>query len=69
MSWIPLERKCVMSGYRYDLLDTFRGEREAQHSWWEVAEVWSKPWLLAEPLVDLNIGSLPGTRVRDEVIK
>ena len=30
-------------------------EREGpQHSWWEVSEVRSKPWLLAEPLVDLN---------------
>ena len=28
-----------------------------------------KPWLLAEPLVDLNIGSLPGPRLQDEVIK
>ena len=35
----------------------------------EVAEDWDKPRLLAEPLVDLNIDSLPGTRVWDEVIR
>ena len=34
-----------------------------------MSEVWSKPCLLAEPLVALNIGSLPETRVRDEVTK
>ena len=42
---------------------------ETPRSWWEVAEVWDKPRLFAEPLVDLNIDCLPGTRVWDLVIR
>ena len=32
----------------------------ARCCWWELTEVRNAPWLLAEPLVDLEIGNLPG---------
>ena len=41
----------------------------AQHYLWELTEVWSEPWFLAEPLVHLDIGNLPGPRVQDDAIK
>ena len=45
-------------------------ERErASHSWWEPTEVWSKPRLSVETLVDLNIDNLPVAMVWSEVIK
>ena len=45
-------------------------EQDGAHRyWWELPEFWKKPWLLAEPLVDLNTGSFSGPKVQDEVIK
>ena len=40
---------------------------EAHNSWWEVAGVWSESLLLAGPLVDLNIRSLPGNQGAKEM--
>ena len=47
----------------------FRAHLEARWGSSLLAEFCSKPWLLAEPHVDLNIGSLQGPRVQDEVMK
>ena len=48
---------------------THFGTRKGSHSWWELAEVRSKPGLPAETLVDLNIDSLAVTVVWSDVIK
>ena len=42
------------------------GQDGAHCYWWELTAVCNKPWLFAEPLVDLDIGSLLGPRVQDE---
>ena len=66
LDWVPLVEKWVLSGCCCGLRGATWSKMGLKCYWWELTEVWNKPWLLAEPLVELDFGSLLLPRVQDE---